>query len=83
MPRIFERADEIFVTLASEFFLSGFEACHTRGNFLALAREPIVPFAHAHPLSSRVPVSLASEIGARIRIRRCKIVIVDKSCGCL
>jgi len=72
---VFERADEILVTLASEFFLSGFENCHARGNLLALSREPIVLFAHAHPLLSRVPTSLASEIEARIGIRRCKIVM--------
>jgi hypothetical protein len=75
--RVFERADEVFVSLTSEFFLSGLESCHTRRNLGALPREPIVLFAHAHPLLSRVPTLLASEIGARIGIRRCKIVIVD------
>jgi hypothetical protein len=46
---IFERSDEKLFTLAFEFFLGSFEVCHPFRDFFALAREPIVSFAHACP----------------------------------
>jgi hypothetical protein len=65
VARAIQCGREIFLTLLLEFFLRGFESCHACCDFLALAREPIVPFAHAHPLI-RVPLSLASAIEARM-----------------
>lgn len=49
VARVFERGDEIFIALASEFFLGGFEACHARCDLVALARQPVVLFTHIHP----------------------------------
>jgi hypothetical protein len=58
--RVGERGDEIFVALAFEFFLGGFEGGDPHCDFFPLAREAIFPFGHAHPFLSRVPRSLVS-----------------------
>jgi hypothetical protein len=79
VTRALQRGRAVFLPLTFEFFLRGFEGRYTRRDFLALAREPVVPFAHAHPLNLiRVPSSLASAIEARIGLSRRKIVIVEK-----
>jgi hypothetical protein len=84
VSRIVQCGREVFLTLAFEFFLRGFEAGHPSSNFFALAREAIVSIFHAHPLNLiRVPSPLASAIEARFGYWRCKIVIVDKDCGSL
>jgi hypothetical protein len=56
--RIRQRGDEIFVALAFEFFLGGFEGGDPHCDFFPLAREAIFPFGHAHPFLIRVPRSL-------------------------
>jgi hypothetical protein len=56
--RIGERGDEIFIALAFEFFLGGFESGDPHCDFFPLAREPIFTFGHAHPFLIRVPPSL-------------------------
>jgi hypothetical protein len=43
---ILKRGRKIFLALAFEFFLRGFESRHARRDFLTLAREPIVSFVH-------------------------------------
>ncbi len=49
--RVIQSGVDVFFTLTSELFLCGFEIRHACCDFLALARQPIVPFAHAHPLA--------------------------------
>jgi len=75
---ILQCGDEIFGALALEFFLRRFEICDARGNFFSLQSEAVRMFGHAHPFDF-VPVLFADAIGARIGIRRCRIVIVDKA----
>ena len=78
MARVFERREVILLTLAFESFLGRFKICHARNDFFALLHAAVVFPDHAHPFLSRVQNVLASEIGARIGILRCRIVIVDK-----
>src|SRR5487761_2248132 len=75
VARVVERGGKIFLALAPESFLGGFEICHARGDLFALARTAVLLLSHAHPLSNRVPCAFAWQIGARIGIRRCRIVI--------
>jgi hypothetical protein len=56
--RIGKRGDEIFVALAFEFFLGGFEGGNPHCDFFPLAREAVFTFGHAHPFLIRVPPSL-------------------------
>jgi hypothetical protein len=70
--RIGKRGDEIFVALAFEFFLGGFEGGNPHCDFFPLAREVVFTFGHAHPffksclVLSRVPYVIVAAIGARI-----------------
>jgi hypothetical protein len=50
LPRIRQRGDEIFLALAFEFFLRGFEVCHACCDFFPLASQSIL--IHAHPFKS-------------------------------
>ena len=52
MARIFQRRDKIFLALAFEFFLGGFEVCHAGGDLFTLLCEPVLQFGHAHPFDS-------------------------------
>jgi hypothetical protein len=84
VSRIVQCGREVFLALAFEFFLCGFEGGHPSSNFFALACEAIVSIFHAHPLILiRVPSPLAPAIEARFGYCRCEIVIVDKECGSL
>ena len=62
--RVLKRGDEIFLALALEFFLRGFEVCHAYGDFFPLPSEAILRFGHAHPFFDSCPRALMIEIGA-------------------
>lgn len=72
---IFQGGDKIFLTLAFEFFLGGFEARDARRDFFPLQSEPVLLFGHSNPFES-CPASIVFAIGARIGTRRYMIVIV-------
>ena len=55
MPGVFQRGDEIFVALAFEFLLGGFEAGDAGGDLFPLACDPVLLFGHAHPFLIVVP----------------------------
>ena len=73
MARVIQRRDEIFLALALELFLSGFEGCDPCCNFFPLPSGVVLLF-HAHPFDS-CPRALVAAIGARIRTPRRRIVI--------
>jgi hypothetical protein len=49
MPGVLQRGREIFLALAFEFFLRGFEAGNARNDFFPLQSGVIWLFGHAHP----------------------------------
>jgi hypothetical protein len=52
MPGVFQRGHEIFVALAFEPCLRGFEACNAGGDFFPLQSGVVWLFGHAHPFDS-------------------------------
>jgi hypothetical protein len=78
VKRFLKRRDEVFLTLALEFFLDRFETRDPRCDLFALSRQPFVFLRHASPFLIRIPHSFASEIEARIWMEGRGIVIVDK-----
>ena len=71
---LLQRRCEIFFTLALEFLLGGFEACHARGDFFAFRRKHVLLFGHACPFDS-CPASMVAANGARMRRLSCRIVV--------
>jgi hypothetical protein len=49
MPGVLQRGHEIFLALAFEFFLRGFEAGNARDDFFPLQSGVVWLFGHAHP----------------------------------
>lgn len=58
VARIFQRRDEIFLALASEFFLRGFEVRDAARDFFPLGSGAILLFGHTHLFDSYpMPIS--------------------------
>lgn len=58
MPGIIECRDAVFLALALEFFLDGFEIRHARRNLFALPSEALAFFHQAHPFFESCPISI-------------------------
>src|ERR1700692_1622299 len=58
VARIVQRGGAIFLALAPEFFLGGFEICHARGDLFALTSAAVFFLGHAHPLFESCPARI-------------------------
>jgi hypothetical protein len=86
VARVFQRRDEIFRALALEFFLSGFEVGHARGDFFALSRKAVLLFGHAHPFFDSCPAliggaGLGRHLGLGVAGLWWRALTVDKAAG--
>jgi hypothetical protein len=87
VARIFQRGDKIFLTLAFEFFLRGFEICDARDDFFPLQSGVVWLFGHAHPFGDSCPACIGGrDWGANWEEalqdcdcrRACSVLAVDK-----